>query len=141
LTGTGPSPRRTTIVDRAGCDLDPRDPADPQDALILRSFLPPEYDEDREELDDALRLAARSDVLVERDSATDWLRAVLAEPADSGVYTVVWHSLLWHYLDEVEQAEIESILTNRARSLPLARISYEPTHWASPPRLQITVYS
>jgi hypothetical protein len=140
LTGTGPAPGDIAIVDRAGCDLDPRDPARPDDALILRSFLAPEYGGARRELDDAIALAARSGIGVEQASAVDWLRVHLAKPVERGVCTVIWHSLFWLYLEAEEQAEIESLLTRAAQSRPVARISYEPLYWVSPVRLQVTVY-
>ncbi|WP_196946747.1 DUF2332 family protein, partial [Streptomyces clavuligerus] len=46
------------IVERAGCDLAPRDPADPVDTAVLRSFLPPEHTEDLTLLEAALEVAA-----------------------------------------------------------------------------------
>lgn len=140
LTGIGPAPGDITIVDRAGCDLDPRDPADPHDAMILRSFLPPEIGEFRRELDAAIAVAAGSGVVVERAGAADWLRARLAEPTDPDACTVVWHSLFWLYLDSAEQADVEALLIDAAESGPVARVSWEPPYWASPARLQVTVY-
>jgi len=140
LPGVGPAPGDVTIVERGGCDLDPRDPADPRDALILRSFLAPEHDAARRQLDGAIGLAARAGVAVERASATEWLRGQLAKPSEPDVYTVVWHSLFWLYLDEAEQSEIESVLTHAAQSRPVARVAFEPLYWVGPVRLQVTVY-
>ncbi|MFJ9007910.1 DUF2332 family protein [Streptomyces canus] len=142
LACTGASPGELEIVDRAGCDLTPRDPADPADVLILRSFLPPERDVELLELDDALALAARRGLRVDQADAAEWLDAKLAEPTgDRSVHTVVWHSLFWPYLGTRQQAVIERILSGAARRMPLARIALEPHTWSSPPRLQLTLYS
>lgn len=141
LAFTGTFPGELEIVDRAGCDLTPRDPANPADALILRSFLPPERDVELLELDEALALAARTGLRVDRADAVDWLEAKLAEPSgDRAVRTVVWHSLFWPYLGTRQQDAIERILSGAARRMPLARISLEPHTWTSPPRLQLTLY-
>lgn len=101
LPAYGPSPGDIEIVQRAGCDLDPRDPADPADAQILRSFIPPEHTSDRQELDAAPALAAGAGTKVTHAGAADWLRDQFEQPVDDGVVTVVWHSLVWLYLDPV----------------------------------------
>ncbi|MFC4500615.1 MULTISPECIES: DUF2332 domain-containing protein [Streptomyces] len=142
LVAHGKAPGDLTIVERAGCDLAPRDPADPADVLILHSFLPPERDIERMELDDALALAARSEVRVDKADAADWLAAELARPAGDGdVRTVVWHSLLWGYLTPRQQTDIERVLSEAAARMPLARAGFEPHNWGLAPRLQVTVYS
>ncbi|MDX3850977.1 DUF2332 domain-containing protein [Streptomyces sp. AK02-01A] len=142
LAAHGRSPGDLTIVERAGCDLAPRDPADPADVLIVHSFLPPEREIQRLELDDAIALAARSDVRVDKADAVGWLAAELARPSDGGeVLTVVWHSLLWGYLTSRQQADIEKVLGEAATRMPLARVGFEPHDWTLAPRLQVTVYS
>ncbi len=141
LTGSGPAPGAIEIVDRAGCDLDPRDPASDADVQILRSFIPPEHDEDLVKIDEALALARRSGMKIATGSAADWLSETLERPAPDGVVTVVWHSLVWLYLDEAEQLMVESVLASAARRGPLARISFEPTVWGGMPKLQVAIYS
>ncbi|MGW7047829.1 DUF2332 family protein [Streptomyces avermitilis] len=141
LATTGPCPGDFDIVDRAGCDLVPRDPADPNDAMILRSFIPHERDIEQLELDDAMALAARTGIRVEKSDAVQWLRNELSKPDEAGVYTVVWHSLFWWYLSPREHSEIEDILSTAAERMRLARICYEPSAWAGTPRLQTVLYS
>ncbi|MEU9318283.1 DUF2332 domain-containing protein [Streptomyces sp. NPDC048295] len=141
LAADGPWPGDFEIVERAGCDLAPRDPADHDDANILRSFVPPEWEVAQLELDDAITLAASGGVRVEKADAVRWLRKELAKPVGRGVCTVVWHSLFWSYLSPSAQAEIEDIMTASARRTRLARVCYEPRAWAEVPRLQMTVYS
>lgn len=141
LAAAGPQPPNLRIVDRAGCDLQPRDPADPKHAMILQSFIPPEHDALRWDLDDAIELAARVGVKVARSPAGRWLRENLVPPEDRTTYTVVWHSSFWAYLTEDERHEIETTLTAAAGSMPLARVAYESTDFRSNPRLTVTLYS
>ncbi|MET7609200.1 DUF2332 domain-containing protein [Streptomyces avermitilis] len=142
MVANGPRPGDFTIVDRAGCDLAPRDAGNLDDATILRSFIPHERDIDQMELDDALSLAATSNLRVEKANAVEWLAARLsARERDPDVFTVVWHSLFWWYLSEREHANIENILFAASRHMRLARIAFEPSAWAKNPLLRIYVYS
>jgi hypothetical protein len=142
LATDGRHPGDVHIVDRAGCDLFPRDPADPADALILRSFLPHERDIEQLELDDAMALAARCGVRVDKADAIGWLKAELAADADDrSTYTVVWHSLFWPFLGPRQQRDAELLLSRAALSRRVARVSFEPHEWETAPRLQLTVYS
>ncbi|HKN52827.1 MAG TPA: DUF2332 domain-containing protein [Amycolatopsis sp.] len=139
LTTPGPIPSDVEIVYRAGCDLAPRDAANPADVAILQSFIPPECTARQAELDSALRLAAESGVTIERADARQWLATEL-DRRDGDTLTVVWHSLVWQYLDRAQQADIEDILGDAAKRAPIARIGYEPGEWSLPAQLQLTLY-
>jgi hypothetical protein len=141
LAASGAFPGSVTIVERAGCDLAPRNAGDPDDSLILRSFIPPEWTVARMELDDAIALAANTHVRVDAADAVEWLAAELSRPADRDVRTVVWHSLLWEYLTPRQQTQIEELLCQAAQRMPLARACLEPHNWTLAPRLQVSVYS
>lgn len=143
LPGSGPVPGEFTIVDRAGCDLAPRNSADPHDAMILRSFIPHERDIDQMELDDAIALAARSGLVVDKAHAIPWLAEKLAREHDyPDSLTVIWHSLFSQYLTAQENAVIDEMLTEASRRMPLARVVAEPSsNFPGPPRLQVHVYS
>ncbi|MEV0185818.1 DUF2332 domain-containing protein [Streptomyces sp. NPDC050625] len=142
LTTTGPAPGDFGIVDRAGCDLVPRNAADPQDATILRSFLPHERDVEQMDLDDAIALASRTGLRIDKADAIDWLVAKLSAANDEpGLLTVVWHSLFWSYLPPDKQAAINRILAMTSRRIQLARVAFEPDSWSGAPRLQVHVYS
>lgn len=141
LTAAGRPPGDLEIVERRGCDLAPRDPANPADVAILRSFLPPERDFDLLNLDDAIQLAATSGVRVDKADAVTWLTERLAEdPGDDEVLTVVWHSMLWSYLPPAEQDEIERMLSGAARTRPVARVGYESHRFLTAAKLEINVY-
>jgi hypothetical protein len=141
LVAPGRGPGDIEIVDRAGCDLMPRDPADPDDVAILRSFLPYEKEIRRLEFDDAIAVAAASGLRVDRSDAIDWLERQLSAPPARSVTTVVWHSLFAGYLSPREQNAIEELLDSAARHMPLARIAYEPHRWSAAPRLHVVDYT
>ncbi len=141
IRANGPFPGHIEIVDRQGCDLNPLDPADPDDALILRSFVPAEHTTVLEQLNQALRIGAQTRVDIERQTAARWLQTQLGGGTGPGVTTVIWHSLFWHYLDEAEQSTVERLLAEAATRMPIARVAFEPAGWASTPTLQVTVYS
>lgn len=141
LATTGPRPDDFDIVYRAGCDIAPRDATDSRDVAILRSFIPHEREVEQLELDDALALAARTRVRIDKAEAVEWLRTELSCGAPPGTYTVVWHSLFWGYLSPVDQAAIEEILDKASQRMRLARVCWEPPSWAFRPSLSVTVYS
>lgn len=142
LATDGLAPTDFTIVDRAGCDLYPRDPSDPYDAMILRSFIPHEREIEQMELDDAIALAAKTGLHIERADAVEWLATQLAAAhCEQGVLTVVWHSLFWSYLTPDDHAAIDRILETAAQRGRLARVAFEPDNWSTAPRLQVHVYS
>ncbi|MET9631260.1 DUF2332 domain-containing protein [Lentzea sp. NPDC006480] len=141
LAGYGPSPGRVSIVERAGCDLHPLNPGNPRDAAILRSFVPHELSIEQMELDDAIELAAVHGVAVDQADAVRWLEDKLRDSCSPDVYTVVWHSVFWGYLEADQQREIEDILCRAAIRTPVANICYEPHELGGMPMLQVRVYS
>lgn len=117
--------RPIEIVERRGCDLDPVDPASPSGRLRLQSFIWPDDVERYRRLEGALDVAARWPVRVDRSEAGPWLREQLAEPVDD-VLTVVWHSVVWQYIDPVARRESEAVIAAAAERMPLAHASMEP---------------
>ncbi|MGW4082568.1 DUF2332 family protein [Streptomyces sp. NPDC004822] len=141
LVAPGRSPRDLAIVERAGCDLAPRDASDPMDRLILHSFLLPEWDIERLDLDDALDLASKEDLRIDRGKAAEWLADELSRPPrDGGACTVIWHSRYTCCLTSQQDAAIEQILSEAGTRMPVARAGLKPTDWLLPPRVELTVY-
>lgn len=141
LATAGPRPGNIEIVRRAGCDLSPRQADNAEDATILRSYLPPEAQIARREMDEALAVASQNQLLVDRANAVDWLRTELDRATDDNVCTVVWHSLFWSYLDAGSKKAIEETLDNASNcGRWLARISFEPLKPYLLPRLHVTLY-
>jgi hypothetical protein len=111
------------IVDRAGCDLAPLDPTEPDDQLTLLSYIWPDELYRIERLRAALSVAARHGVPIAAQRASDWLAERLGAGAD-GELTVVWHSIMRQYVESGEWAAIERALDAHPGVL---RLSLEPS--------------
>ena len=74
-------------------------------------------------------------IRVERAAALPWLNARLAEPAP-GLVTVLFHSIMWLYLDREEKRGIKTLMDQAGDSSDsnsplawLARQALNPTIW------------
>jgi hypothetical protein len=118
-----------SIVERAGCDSAPLDPATPQGRLTLTSYVWADQVHRLERLRGAFEVAARSPVAVQRADASDFLRDRLAGPAQ-GAVTVVWHSVVRQYLSPAERDAVDTVLRDAgARAspgAPLVHVGLEP---------------
>jgi hypothetical protein len=137
----GPLPSGVRIVERAGCDLQPRRAAHGGDVLVLLSFHPEELEAERVELADALALAAARDIRIDQADAVGWLTAMLEDRGPAGVCTVVWHSYFRGFLSPAGQEALEEVMCRAARRMPLALISLEPPDLTSPAQLTVRLYS
>ena len=99
------------IVWRAGVDLNPLDPADPDTAAWLTALIWPEHDHRRRRLAAALRLAAAQDVRIERGDLRSRLSALVAE-APAGATPVVLHSAALAYLADDDRATAVAAITS-----------------------------
>lgn len=86
-TGDPPLPQTPPpVASRAGVDLNPLDPGDPEDARWLRALVWPEHDDRHRRLSDALAAAAGDPPPVRAGDAVEVLPDLLAEiPADRPV--------------------------------------------------------
>lgn len=102
------------IVWRAGVDLNPLNPADPDTAAWLATLVWPEQQHRRRRLVTALHLAAAAQIRIDRGDLRDLLGSLLAEaPADST--SVVLHSATLAYLGEDRTAVIDALAHCGAR--------------------------
>jgi hypothetical protein len=85
------------IVWRAGVDLNPLDPADPDTAAWLTALVWPEHEHRRDRLAAALRLAAAAGTRIERGELRGRVGALVAE-APAQATPVVFHSAALAYL-------------------------------------------
>jgi hypothetical protein len=88
--------RRLRIVERAGCDLAPLDPADRDQRLVLLSYIWPDEPERLARTRAALDMAAADPPRVDAANAREWLEGQPPPPPDT--LTVVWHSVFRQYL-------------------------------------------
>jgi hypothetical protein len=115
------------VVERVGCDMAPVDPTTTEGRLLLTSYVWPDQTDRLERLRGAFAVAARVPATVERRSALDFVRRLeLAE----GTTTVLWHSVMWQYLSQEQQAatsarldELGAAATSRSR---FAHLAFEP---------------
>jgi hypothetical protein len=117
------------IRERQGCDPGALDPGSEADRLTLTSYVWPDQVDRFERLRGALQIAAEHGIAVERLTASAFLARELAEPRP-GVATVVWHSVVWQYLDPDERAVVRRVLRDAGaratEAAPLAHLSLEP---------------
>jgi hypothetical protein len=121
--GVGP----LQIVERGGCDTDPVDPTAQEGRLRLTSYVWPDQPARLERLRGAMQIASQVPATVVRRSARDFV-ADLALAA--GTTTVLWHSIMWQYLDDRERSDVvarlDSLGETAAADARLAHLSLEP---------------
>ncbi|THK33930.1 DUF2332 family protein [Ensifer sp. MPMI2T] len=108
-SGEAPSVGSVEIVGRAGCDINPLDPASEEQRLRLLSYIWADQPDRLERTRNALAIAAAHGNLVERRDAVDWLKQRLAHPFPGAIH-VVYHSVAWQYLPQSAQQEGEALI-------------------------------
>lgn len=117
------------VVSRKGCDPDPIDPTSTEGRLTLTSYVWGDQVERLNRLRAAFEVAERVPASVEQSGALDFLTRELAHLPD-GATTVVWHSVVWQYVDPAERRAVDALLarvgSRATEAAPLARVSLEP---------------
>ncbi|MCV9966515.1 DUF2332 family protein [Pararhizobium sp. BT-229] len=127
---TGPTPPNVPveIVSRAGCDLNPLNPARDEDALRLLSYIWADQEDRLERTRFALSIAAANRQTVERADAVDWLAQRL-QPVHEGQVHVIYHTIAWQYLPRSLQEKGETLIAaagaSATENAPLARLQME----------------
>jgi hypothetical protein len=115
------------VVERRGCDTEPVDPTTEEGRLRLTSYVWPDQQERLERLRGALEIASKVPAPVLRQSARDFVGDLHLAP---GATTVVWHSIMWQYLDDQERSDVESRLEQLGDTADadarLAHLALEP---------------
>ncbi|MGY1856482.1 DUF2332 family protein [Modestobacter sp. SYSU DS0290] len=109
-TGAGPVPRDVPqVVRRAGIDLNPLDPADPDDVAWLQALVWPGMDARRDRLTAATAIAAREPAELVRGDLVEQLPGLVARmPADATV--VVFHTAVLAYLPAAAREEFTELV-------------------------------
>ena len=119
------------VVERHGCDLRPIEATSTEGRLALTAYVWPDQVHRHERLRGALALAARHPIEVRRQGAAD---AVESLGLRAGTVTVVWHSIVWQYLDRVEQTRARAALARlgagSGAEAGFAHLFLEPTRRA-----------
>ncbi len=116
------------VASRAGCDLNPLNPANGGDAQRLLSYIWADQQDRLERTRFALAIAAANRQTVDRADAVDWLEKRLSGTHEGQVH-VIYHTIAWQYLPASSKAKGEALITaagNRAtETAPLARLQLE----------------
>jgi hypothetical protein len=115
------------VVERLGSDVSPVDPTTTEGRLLLTSYVWPDQLQRLERLRGALEVAAAVPAQVRRERAADFVAGLELR---TGTTTVLWHSVMWQYLDPEEQQAV----TDRVQELgaaagdeqPFAHLRLEP---------------
>jgi len=118
-----------SVLDRAGCDLNPLDPCSAAGQLTLLSYVWADQIGRLATLRGALDVAKRVPVVVVQANAPDWLASQLRH-SSPGVATVVFHSIVLQYLSEADRQSVHRILQEAGAyataDAPLAWLFMEP---------------
>jgi len=116
------------VASRAGCDLNPLDPARDADAMRLLSYLWADQTDRLERTRLALAIAAANHQTVEKADAVDWLEQRL-EPVHADQVHVIYHTIAWQYLPKPLQEKGEALIAaageRATANTPLARLQME----------------
>jgi len=123
--GPVPPAGPVTVTGRAGVDLNPLTPSDPDQALRLLAYLWPDQQQ-RAELTRAAMAMART--RPDQGDAAAWLEARLAAPRPGAVH-LVYHTIAWQYFpqdtaDRCYQA-LASAGARATTDAPLAHLAME----------------
>ena len=127
------------VVERAGCDLNPLDPATDEGKLTLLACIFPDEFARFDLLERAIAVARETPATVERADLARWVADRLARPRP-GVATVVYHTIVWPYLPDAVRDAAEAALAaageRATAAAPLALLSFEGTA-ADPSRTEL----
>jgi hypothetical protein len=127
--GVPPFVAEAEIVDRRGCDRNPIDATVSAGALTLLSYAWPQPTERFSRTRSAIALASEAPVVVDSADAGEWLPSQLEERRE-GTVLVVFHSVVWQYLQEETRTAVQAALIGAGRAAtpetPLAWLRLEP---------------
>ena len=128
------------IVERRGCDASPVEPGTEEGRLTLQSYVWPDQVERFRLLAAAIDVARRVPARVDQGNAPDWVEAMLADSVP-GMATVVYHSIVWQYLSQVDRTRFERVVSEAGEfathDSPLAWLRFEPADNIAEVRLQL----
>ncbi|MDO6965384.1 DUF2332 domain-containing protein [Rhizobium alvei] len=126
--GPPPDVAPISIVERAGCDLNPIDPNDPDQCTRLLSYIWADQTDRLDRTRQALAIARQQAAGVDKQDALDFLRQRLGTSPENTVH-VIYHSIAWQYLPEAARAEGERLIKTAGEKAtephPLAHLAME----------------
>lgn len=121
-------PATFTVIERAGCDLNPLNPSSADDRLRQLSYIWADQKDRLERTQNALSIAADNHLQVEKADAIDWLARRLETPRPDAAH-IIFHSIAWQYFPDSLKQKGEALIAEAgARATadaPLARLQME----------------
>lgn len=144
---TGPSPAvhaPLRVRSRRGCDRNPLNLVDPAQRERLVAYVWADQRERLERLNAAIGAMLAEPIIIETGDAADWIETVVPSDSDPGVTRVVFHSIVWSYLDGPAQQRIAKHLTAigtaSSAERPLAWLRMELAGKEEPAALRLTLW-
>ncbi|WP_290815218.1 DUF2332 domain-containing protein [Halovivax sp.] len=135
-----PLPDRVpSVISRRGVDLNPLDPADPEDAQWLHALIPPDQPGRHERLEAALDVAGADPPSVEQG---DLVEAVprLCRGAPDAAALIVYSTLVCYQLDDELVADLRETLRTIGRDRPLYWLSGDPDVGPGTPTYRLVAF-
>jgi hypothetical protein len=140
VEGAPAVPEAISIADRAGCDPLPVDVRTAEGRMTLRANTWADQLDRMRRLEAAMGIASTVPYQIDQARAGKWLETRLAE-LPAGQVTVVFHSVVWPYLDAMERRQITEVIENAgtraSAAAPLAWLRMEPGGMEAEVRLRI----
>ena len=132
------------IASRRGCDLFPVNIADTDERMKLQSWVWGDMPDRRARLLAALEIADIAPPEIDRADAAGWVAAqIMARP--SGQATVLYHSIVWPYLNVSQRFAIESAFAQAAEEVrpdaPLVRLKMDGRELGTIAQLSYRIWS
>lgn len=120
------------IIERTGSDLSPVDPTTPEGRLAVESYVWPDMPGRIERVRGALAVAREVPAPVRELDALAAVRELELVP---GTSTVLWHSVMWQYLDPADREaidrRIDELGAQGTPEMPFAHLGLEPLRRSS----------
>lgn len=125
--GVSTEPWPVSFASAVGCDRRPIDVTSTEGRLALTAYVWPDQLPRLERLRGAFAVVDSHPVTVRTQPARDFVDGIELEP---GHVSVLWHSIVWQYLDAEEKAavdaRIEELGSSATDEAPFARLQMEP---------------
>ena len=132
------------IRSRRGCDRNPLNTVDPAQRERLMAYVWADQTERLERLEASIRAMLEEPVTVEVADAADWVQVVLEEGGEPRVARVLFHSIVWSYLDPRSQQKIANHIASfgaaASTDSPFAWLRLELVSASDPAELRLTLW-
>lgn len=141
---TPPLDAPVAVASRAGCDLRPVDPANPEDRARLTSYVWPDQINRLQRVEAALALAGAKGRRVDGEDAAPWLERHLLAPQEPYTTRVLLHTIVWDYVPVASKARINELVAGVGAAAtperPFARLTVESDETPGSARISLQIW-